>query len=154
MLACAQRTVRNRSHADPKKASVLSFHYNILKVSQALSVLIVFIFSSLHKAPTSNRVPLCLQVGDLVEGVVQSIGINAGGSAYGAFVDVGGRTALLHISRVSNERCDDLTMVLAEGDRVKVGVCLYALCAPAFIAFTSCQPPDIPFAVDRHSAAA
>ncbi|GFR50816.1 hypothetical protein Agub_g13091 [Astrephomene gubernaculifera] len=55
-----------------------------------------------------------LKIGDVVAGVVQSV------KPYGAFVDLGGVTGLLHVSQLSNDRVLSLDKVLAEGDKIKV----------------------------------
>ncbi|MBE9042444.1 S1 RNA-binding domain-containing protein, partial [Oscillatoriales cyanobacterium LEGE 11467] len=39
---------------------------------------------------------------------------------YGAFVDVGGVTGLLHIRQISQNRIDSLSDVLSEGQNIKV----------------------------------
>jgi small subunit ribosomal protein S1 len=54
------------------------------------------------------------QIGDLVTGVVQSV------KPYGAFIDIGGITGLLHISQITNERLVAIDTVLSVGDKLKV----------------------------------
>jgi translation initiation factor 2 alpha subunit (eIF-2alpha) len=54
------------------------------------------------------------QTGDVVEGVVQTV------KPYGAFVDIGGLSGLLHISQLSHQRVTNVERVLKEGDRLKV----------------------------------
>lgn len=54
------------------------------------------------------------QVGDVVEGTVISV------KPYGAFVDIGGASGLLHISQISHDRIANVEKVLSEGDRIKV----------------------------------
>lgn len=54
--------------------------------------------------------------GDVVVGVVQSV------KPYGAFIDIGGATGLLHISQISHERVSSVEQVLTEGDKLKVMV--------------------------------
>ena len=39
---------------------------------------------------------------------------------YGAFVDIGGASGLLHISQISHDRITNVDKVLSEGDRIKV----------------------------------
>lgn len=51
----------------------------------------------------------------MVTGIVQSV------LPYGAFVDLGGVTGLLHVSQISHGRVDNLTKILSEGDKLKVG---------------------------------
>ncbi|MEW5307546.1 MAG: hypothetical protein WDW36_009934 [Sanguina aurantia] len=55
-----------------------------------------------------------LRVGDVVSGVVLSV------KPYGAFVDVGGATGLLHVSEISTEYVVDVSDILSEGDQLKV----------------------------------
>lgn len=55
-------------------------------------------------------------VGDVVLGTVQSI------KPYGAFVDIGGSSGLLHISQISHDRITTVETVLREGDQIKVMV--------------------------------
>lgn len=54
------------------------------------------------------------KIGDVAVGVVQSI------KPYGAFVDLGGMTGLLHLSQISAERVTSVDKVLREGEKIKV----------------------------------
>jgi len=54
-----------------------------------------------------------LSRGDLVEGSVQAL------KPYGAFIEVGGMSGLLHISQISYDRIEDLEKVLQPGMPVK-----------------------------------
>lgn len=54
-----------------------------------------------------------LSRGDLVNGAVKAL------KPYGAFVEVGGMSGLLHISQISYDRIDDLEAVFKVGDMVK-----------------------------------
>ncbi|PSC75243.1 30S ribosomal chloroplastic [Micractinium conductrix] len=56
------------------------------------------------------------KVGDVVEGTVMSV------KPYGAFVEIGGASGLLHISQISHDRITNVEKVLSEGDRIKVMV--------------------------------
>ncbi|KAF5830247.1 plastid ribosomal protein S1 [Dunaliella salina] len=56
------------------------------------------------------------KVGDVVQGVVSSV------KPYGAFVDLGGVTGLLHVSQISHERITGVDKILQEGDKLKVMV--------------------------------
>ncbi|KAI3426993.1 hypothetical protein D9Q98_006937 [Chlorella vulgaris] len=56
------------------------------------------------------------KVGDVVEGSVMSV------KPYGAFIEFGGTSGLLHISQISHDRITNVEKVLAEGDRIKVMV--------------------------------
>lgn len=50
----------------------------------------------------------------MVAGVVQSV------KPYGAFIDLGGVTGLLHVSQISHDRVLVLDKILQEGDKIKV----------------------------------
>jgi small subunit ribosomal protein S1 len=54
-----------------------------------------------------------LSRGDLVSGVVKAL------KPYGAFIEVGGMSGLLHISQISYDRIEDLELVLQPGMQVK-----------------------------------
>jgi small subunit ribosomal protein S1 len=54
-----------------------------------------------------------LSRGDVIEGVVKAL------KPYGAFVEVGGMSGLLHISQISMDRIVDIEKVLQPGQRVK-----------------------------------
>jgi len=53
------------------------------------------------------------KVGTVHEGVVQNV------KPYGAFVDVGGMSGLLHISQISHARIDNVETVFTTGDKIK-----------------------------------
>ncbi|ESW19393.1 hypothetical protein PHAVU_006G121100 [Phaseolus vulgaris] len=55
-----------------------------------------------------------LGIGSVVVGSVQSI------KPYGAFVDIGGISGLLHVSQISHDRITDIATVLQPGDILKV----------------------------------
>lgn len=61
-----------------------------------------------------------LQVGDVALGRVQSL------KPYGAFIDIGGVSGLLHISQISHDRVTNVDTVLKEGDELKV--CISGIC--------------------------
>ncbi|KAK7363433.1 hypothetical protein VNO77_05576 [Canavalia gladiata] len=65
-----------------------------------------------HKAIASSQAQL--QIGSIVTGSVQSL------QPYGAFIDIGGITGLLHVSQISHERVTDITTVFQPGDILKV----------------------------------
>ncbi len=67
-----------------------------------------------HRLATDMVSAEGLEVGDVVEGLVQAV------KPYGAFVDVGGQSGLLHISQISHERIVAVENVLSPGDRIKV----------------------------------
>jgi small subunit ribosomal protein S1 len=53
------------------------------------------------------------QAGDVVAGVVKSI------KPYGALIDLGDVTGLLHVSQLSKHRVTTLNDILSEGDKIK-----------------------------------
>ncbi|KAL5158004.1 30S ribosomal protein S1, chloroplastic [Glycine soja] len=55
-----------------------------------------------------------LGIGSVVTGSVQSI------KPYGAFIDIGGISGLLHVSQISHDRITDIETVLQPGDVLKV----------------------------------
>jgi transcriptional accessory protein Tex/SPT6 len=58
---------------------------------------------------------LVVQMGDVVEGVVQVV------KPYGVFVDIGaGLSGLLHLSQISGDRITSVDKIFAEGDKIKV----------------------------------
>jgi len=54
-----------------------------------------------------------LSRGDVIEGIVKAL------KPYGAFVEVGGMSGLLHISQISMDRITDLEQVLQPGQKIK-----------------------------------
>ncbi len=65
---------------------------------------------------------VCVQMGDVVVGVIQQI------KPYGAFVDIGGVTGLLHVSQITGGRITQVDKVFAEGDKVKVRCVCVRVC--------------------------
>ncbi len=57
-----------------------------------------------------------IKVGDVMDGKVESL------KDYGAFVDLGGATGLLHVSQISRKRVKTPADVLKEGQEIKVKV--------------------------------
>lgn len=53
-------------------------------------------------------------IGSVVEGTVQTV------KPYGAFIDIGGVSGLLHISQISHDRLTTVETVLSPGDKLKV----------------------------------
>lgn len=53
-------------------------------------------------------------VGSIVVGTVQTV------KPYGAFIDIGGVSGLLHISQISHDRITTVETVLQPGDKLKV----------------------------------
>ena len=53
-------------------------------------------------------------IGSVVVGTVQSV------KPYGAFIDIGGVSGLLHISQISHDRLTTVETVLTVGDKLKV----------------------------------
>lgn len=78
-----------------------------LEVDQAKNRLVVSNRRAMVEAKLTN-----LEPGQLVQGVVRSI------KPYGAFVDIGGITGLLHISQISHDHITDVTKVLTEGQEI------------------------------------
>ena len=64
------------------------------------------------KARVENQTSL--GIGSVVEGVVQTV------KPYGAFIDIGGISGLLHISQISHDRITNVENVLQAGDKLKV----------------------------------
>ena len=64
-----------------------------------------------------------LEPGQLVTGIVRSL------KPYGAFVDIGGVSGLLHISQISHDHISDVAKVLSEGQEVKAMI-LTQVCPP------------------------
>jgi len=54
-----------------------------------------------------------LSRGDVIDGIVRAL------KPYGAFVEVGGMSGLLHISQISMDRINDLERVLQPGQKIK-----------------------------------
>lgn len=53
-------------------------------------------------------------IGSVVVGTVQTV------KPYGAFIDIGGVSGLLHISQISHDRLTTVETVLSPGDKLKV----------------------------------
>merc|ERR1719261_64418 len=79
-----------------------------LEVNQEASKLVV----SNRKAMVEKQMS-DLSRGDIVEGMVTAL------KPYGAFVEVGGMSGLLHISQISYDRIEDLEKVMQPGMQVK-----------------------------------
>jgi len=88
-------------------------------IGQSLPLKFLEVNQEANKLVVSNRKAVVekqmsdLSRGDLVEGVVKAL------KPYGAFVEVGGMSGLLHISQISYDRIDDLEKVLQPGANVK-----------------------------------
>merc|ERR1712127_1047546 len=54
-----------------------------------------------------------LSRGDVIQGMVKAL------KPYGAFVEIGGMSGLLHISQISYDRIDNLENIFQPGDTVK-----------------------------------
>lgn len=79
-----------------------------LEVNQEAGKLVVSNRKALVEQQMSD-----LSRGDIVQGMVKAL------KPYGAFVEVGGMSGLLHISQISYDRIDDLEKVLQPGMQVK-----------------------------------
>jgi len=88
-------------------------------VGQTLPLKFLEVNQEANKLVVSNRRAVVeqqmadLSRGDIIDGVVKAL------KPYGAFVEVGGMSGLLHISQISYDRIDDLEKVFTPGDRVK-----------------------------------
>jgi len=88
-------------------------------VGQKLELKFLEVNQETNKLVVSNRKAVVeqqmadLSRGDLVTGIVKAL------KPYGAFVEVGGMSGLLHISQISYDRIDDLEKVLQPGMQVK-----------------------------------
>lgn len=69
-----------------------------------------------NKRAVTSDAAASYNVGDVVKGVVMSV------KPYGAFIDLGGMSGLLHISQISHDRVMDVEKVLSVGDEIKVMV--------------------------------
>jgi len=79
-----------------------------LEVDQTKNRLVV----SNRRAVVESRLTN-LEPGQLISGVVRSL------KPYGAFVDIGGVSGLLHISQISHDHISDVSKVLQEGQEIK-----------------------------------
>lgn len=88
-------------------------------IGQTLQLKFLEVNPETNKLVVSNRKAVVeqqmanLSRGDLVQGMVKAL------KPYGAFVEVGGMSGLLHISQISYDRIDDLEKVLQPGMQVK-----------------------------------
>lgn len=88
-------------------------------IGQSLLVKFLEVNTEKSKLVVSNRKAVVeqqmadLSRGDLVDGIVKAL------KPYGAFVQVGGMSGLLHISQISYDRIDDLEQVLKPGMSIK-----------------------------------
>jgi small subunit ribosomal protein S1 len=88
-------------------------------VGQTLALKFLEVNQETNKLVVSNRKAVVeqqmadLSRGDLVQGVVKAL------KPYGAFIEVGGMSGLLHISQISYDRIDDLEKVLQPGMKIK-----------------------------------
>jgi len=88
-------------------------------IGQSLQLKFLEVNTETNKLVVSNRKAVVeqqmadLSRGDLVSGIVKAL------KPYGAFIEVGGMSGLLHISQISYDRIDDLEKVLQPGMQVK-----------------------------------
>merc|ERR1712071_552545 len=88
-------------------------------IGQTLPLKFLEVNQEANKLVVSNRKAVVeeqmadLSRGDIIDGIVKAL------RPYGAFVEVGGMSGLLHISQISYDRIDDLEKVFQPGDRVK-----------------------------------
>ena len=88
-------------------------------IGQSLPLKFLEVNQDENKLVVSNRRAVVeeqmsdLSRGDVIEGIVKAL------KPYGAFVEVGGMSGLLHISQISMDRIVDLEKVLQPGQKVK-----------------------------------
>jgi len=88
-------------------------------IGQTLPLKFLEVNQESNKLVVSNRRAVVeqqmtdLSRGDIIDGIVKAL------KPYGAFVEVGGMSGLLHISQISYDRIDDLEKVFQLGDKVK-----------------------------------
>lgn len=88
-------------------------------IGQTLPLKFLEVNQEANKLVVSNRRAVVeqqmsdLSRGDIINGIVKAL------KPYGAFVEVGGMSGLLHISQISYDRIDDLEAVLQPGQQVK-----------------------------------
>jgi len=82
--------------------------FKFLEVNQEANKLVVSNRRAVVEQQMSN-----LSRGDLIDGTVKAL------KPYGAFVEVGGMSGLLHISQISYDRISNLEDVFQPGDKVK-----------------------------------
>jgi len=88
-------------------------------IGQTLALKFLEVNQEDNKLVVSNRRAVVekqmanLSRGDLVDGVVKAL------KPYGAFIEIGGMSGLLHISQISYDRIDDLEKVLQPGQSLK-----------------------------------
>jgi len=88
-------------------------------IGQTLPLKFLEVKQETNKLVVSNRKAVVeqqmadLSRGDVVKGLVKAL------KPYGAFVEVGGMSGLLHISQISHDRIEDLEAVLQPGMQIK-----------------------------------
>lgn len=88
-------------------------------IGQTLALKFLEVNQETNKLVVSNRKAVVeqqmsdLSRGDVVSGLVKAL------KPYGAFVEVGGMSGLLHISQISHDRIEDLEAVLQPGMQIK-----------------------------------
>lgn len=66
-----------------------------------------------HRRAIVERQMTELTTGEIIEGTVRGI------KPYGAFVDIGGVSGLLHVSQISHDRVNDIAAVVKDGSTIK-----------------------------------
>lgn len=66
-----------------------------------------------HRRAIVEKQMTSLNAGEIVEGTVRGI------KPYGAFVDIGGVSGLLHVSQISHDHVGDIGAVVKDGSRIK-----------------------------------
>merc|ERR1712071_224079 len=88
-------------------------------IGQTLPLKFLEVNQEANKLVVSNRKAVVeeqmadLSRGDIIDGIVKAL------KPYGAFVEVGGMSGLLHISQISYDRIDNLEKLFQPGDKVK-----------------------------------
>lgn len=95
-------------NADPSTYMDKVVDVKILDIDQERRRLVVS-----QRAAAPKMSAESFKVGTVHEGVVQNV------KPYGAFVDVGGMSGLLHISQISHARIDNVETVFTTGDKIK-----------------------------------
>lgn len=106
------------------KSLVHPINQTEFKIGDVIPVQIIEIEQSTNRIIASNRAAVwselgvnydfeTLKSGDIVEGYVKNV------TKFGAFIDLGNHTGLLHISQVTNKRITSLNGVFQLGEKIK-----------------------------------
>lgn len=118
----------------------ISFHFQRANPEELVNKEIPLKFLEVDEERTrlvlSNRKALAenqsaFGIGSVVEGTVQTV------KPYGAFIDIGGVSGLLHISQISHDRLTTVETVLSPGDKLKVWTHLQSLSSSTLVTLKS-----------------